>query len=61
LIVAVLTEDLTEEILDFPPSRADASVLLTLESLAISAQDDPQRDLSTTASTDKTTENGPHA
>jgi len=36
-------------------------VLLTLESLAISAQDDPQRDLSTTASTDKTTENGSHA
>jgi hypothetical protein len=37
LIVAVLTEDLTEEILGIPPSKADATVSLTLEGLAMGA------------------------
>lgn len=58
LIVAVLTEDFTEEILDFSPSKTDAEVSLTLAGLGIRAQDHPSRHFpKNTAKT--TTKNGP--
>lgn len=59
LLVAVLTEDLVEEILGFPPSKADATVSFTLERLGMGAQNHPSRHLPPNK-TPKTNKNQPH-
>ena len=59
LIVAVLTEDLTEEVLGFPPSKADATVSFTLERLGMGTQNDTPRHLPK-AKARKTAQNQPN-